>query len=67
LIAKCGRIAGASPGNAVGLEFPGLDLKTQYGGLKHFIESHCPSGIEVVARQGLDDVYALRETHLPHP
>jgi hypothetical protein len=50
-------LLGSSIGYELKENFPQLDIKKQFGGLKRFIQDYCSDQIEFVAKRGLDDVY----------
>lgn len=58
-IRQSGRITGSDLGSAIYREFPEIDFREAYGGLKQFIQSHCSGEVVIVGKQGLDDIYAL--------
>lgn len=50
-------VRGSALGTAIKQQFPHVDLKTTYGGLKKFILNHCADSLQWSHKHGQDDIY----------
>lgn len=56
------KILGAPLGALVHNEFPSINLRREFGGLRPFVQQHCDSSVEIQrgAHKGQDDIYVSK-------
>ena len=53
-------VTGSSIGLFLRSKYPGIRIRSEYGGVRNFIDTYCAKDIIHVRKQGEDDVYRHR-------